>query len=178
MRAKFLETPEQPTTVNRTCAAHACNLAGTMSHSAGEMATYYCRFHYWREPKHSAEITRRIAKNRELIDAAETIKDGHHVFDSVARKHGRDDLCAAKSRNARDREIDERFFPALHYQRVLGTLLKEIKGGMSGLQEQGERVSGNLQPQVPAMPNLNSVIGGLQVVAKAARREDGAMGGD
>lgn len=172
MRAKFLETNETTTVANRSCAAHDCGLFGTMSHSAGDNSTYYCRFHYGKSSKESGEITRRIRAKRELWEAAETIRDGADTFDAIAMRNGRQDLCAGSVENRAGRVVDERLFPALHYQRVMGTLMKEIKGGMSGLQIESAGVSGNLQRDVPAVPDFAGIVGGLQAAAKARSRED------
>lgn len=172
MRAKFLETNETTTVANRSCAAHDCGLFGTMSHSAGENSTYYCRFHYGKSAKDSAEITRRIRARKGLIEAAETIMSGSGTFDAIASKNGRSELCAGFVENLAGKRVDERMFPALHYQRVMGTLLKEIKGGMSGLQIESAGVSGNLQRDVPTMQDFASLVGGLQSTAKARGGED------
>jgi hypothetical protein len=104
------------------CPAHGCPLEGTISSSNGEGATYYCRFHYGKTAKENDEITARVRRNLELILAAETLKDGHFVFD---------DLKAGKAVNLGNMTVDERGFPSFHYHRVMSTLLKEIKGGVS-----------------------------------------------
>ena len=113
------------------CPAHGCPLEGTISSANGEGATYYCRFHYGKTPRENDEITARIRRNLELILAAETLKDGHLVFDGVAVKKGRPDLRAGKAVNLGNITVDERGFPSFHYHRVMSTLLKEIKGGVS-----------------------------------------------
>ncbi len=172
MRAKFLETNETTTVANRSCAAHDCGLFGTISHSAGDNSTYYCRFHYGKSGKESGEITRRIRAKRELWEAAETIESGANTFDAIASRNGRQDLCAGFVENRAGRMVDERLFPRLHYQRVMGTLMKEIKGGLSGMQSSGAGVSRDIQHNVPAVQDLSSVVSGLQVVAKARSRED------
>jgi hypothetical protein len=172
MRAKFLETNETTTVANRSCAAHDCGLFGTMSHSAGDNSTYYCRFHYGKSAKESGEITRRIRAKREIWEAAETIRAGAGTFDAIARRNGRQDLCAGFVENRAGREVDERLFPALHYQRVMGTLMKEIKGGLSGMQSEERRVSGDVQHNVPAVQDFAGLVGGLQAAAKARDRED------
>lgn len=113
------------------CNAHACRMEGTISAANGEGAMFYCRFHYAKTAAESSVITGRISKNYELIMAAETIRYGHKDFDAVARKVDRSDLCATVKQNKSGEEVDERLFNGFHYCRVMNTLVREIKDGVS-----------------------------------------------
>ena len=144
MRPKVMDVqqPDAPI-ANQMCAAFRCPLRGTISPSNGLGTTYFCRFHYGKEPKENDEVTAKINQYRELIEAAETLRYGHRTFDQIAKRFGWDELCAGIQKNVRGDDIDERIATGYHYGRVTAALVKEIKRGVSGMQEQ-ERGMGGL----------------------------------
>jgi hypothetical protein len=147
-------------------------LPGTISPSTGEGSQYYCRFHYGKEPKENDEVTAKINQYRELIEAAETLRYGHRTFDQIAKRFGWDELCAGIQKNVRGDDIDERIATGYHYGRVTAALVKEIKRGVSGMQEQERGMGGSVQHSLSGLSNLDSIIRALQNRQKANGRKD------
>jgi hypothetical protein len=177
-RVMDVQQPDAPV-ANQMCAAFRCPLRGTISPSNGLGTTYYCRFHYGKEPKENDEVTAKINQYRELIEAAETLRYGHRTFDQIAKRFGWDELCAGIQKNVRGDDIDERIATGYHYGRVMAALVKEIKRGVSGMQEQERGMGGSVQHSLSGLSNLDSIVRALQNRQKANGRKDAPeMGAD
>ena len=170
-RVMDVQTVDAPV-ANQMCGAFRCPLRGTISPSNGLGTTYFCRFHYGQESKQNDEITAKINKYRELIEAAETLRYGHRTFDQIARKFEWDELCAGIQKNVRGDDIDERIATGYHYGRVTAALVKEIKRGVSGMQEQERGMGRPVQHSLSGLSNLDSIVRALQNRQKANGRKD------
>lgn len=143
MRKKLDDLLEVKPIANHQCNVTGCVFPGSLSHSAGDNSTYFCRYHYGKGWDMNQKIIDYTSKYLPLHEALHALVDesGWGRVTSVLREAQRPDLMPSRYTNRGGKEVDEKIAIGFYKQRVFQTLVKEVS-------EFAER----REPEVKPMP--------------------------